>query len=243
MTHVSTLSHSQFAWSGCSGDLQLSSISAKRVPRLRVPSTRQLQPNPPITVAPYLHLNLPGNAAELLGSSQLMATASTSNHPPPPSSDPTFLSLTSGLEYFIGPVLPLVNASPIRHIREHLAKRIDTDEFYTMKILTLTSPAGDSSEDSQGKILMHNENSILLLLQGIPGVVQHHGLFREKNKIILLLDCIHSHSYDGEGKYTDFVNLQQYTVKQKRLGEREALRIFQNMLTVIEAIHEVRKRK
>ena len=113
-------------------------------------------------------------------------------------------------EFFLGPVLSLVNASPMQNIREHLAKRVDTDDFFTMKILTLTSQLGDSPEDRQGKVLLHNEHSLLLLLQDVPGVIKHHGLFRERDKIVLLLDCIHPHSHDGEGKYSDFINLQQH---------------------------------
>ena len=116
---------------------------------------------------------------------------------------------------------------------------MDTDDFYTMKILTLISQSGDSPEDRQGKVLLHNEYSLLLLLQDIQGVIRHHGLFREGDKIVLLLDCIHPHSHDGEGRYNDFINLQQYIVKQKKLKEREALRIFFAILTTIEAVHKV----
>ena len=55
------------------------------------------------------------------------------------------LSLTNGLqhgEYYIGPVLSLVSPSPIRTIKEHLAKNVNTSEFVTMKILNFTSLKG-----------------------------------------------------------------------------------------------------
>ena len=60
---------------------------------------------------------------------------------------------------------------------------------------------GDSEEDNQGKVLLHNEYSMLTILQDTPGVIQHHGLFRESSRIILVLSCLYPHDYDQEKKY------------------------------------------
>ena len=49
-----------------------------------------------------------------------------------------------GGEYFVGPPVHVVNASPVKSIREHLAKRVDSHEFVTMKILSL-SPSGKAT--------------------------------------------------------------------------------------------------
>ena len=59
---------------------------------------------------------------------------------------------------------------------------------------------GDSIEDNQGKVLLHNEHSILSILQDTPGVVRHHGLFKESQRIILVLSCVYKHDYDQEKK-------------------------------------------
>ena len=55
------------------------------------------------------------------------------------------LSLTNGLqhgEYYLGPALPFVSPSPVRAMKEYLAKNINTSEFVTMKILNLSTPHG-----------------------------------------------------------------------------------------------------
>ena len=59
--------------------------------------------------------------------------------------DSSLVSLSNGVqqgEYFVGPPVQVVNASPVRSIKEHLAKRVDSNEFVTMKILSL-SPSGE----------------------------------------------------------------------------------------------------
>lgn len=221
----------QCAHGGCS---EAPTIGSKHRPR-----RQQLTPPSP---SGLLQLQVPlfCTAAESISMATTHSPASSTSSPL--CADLTCLSLGSGIEraeFFLGPVLSLVNASPVQNIREHLAKRVDTDEFYTMKILTLSSSSGDSHEDRQGKVLLHNEFSLLLLLQDIAGLVHQHGLFREDDKIILVFDCIHPHNYDGEGRYSDLMNLQQYIVKQKKLKEREALRIFLLILTTIEAVHKV----
>ena len=74
---------------------------------------------------------------------EIMATPST---PPPIISNSfgTIISLTNGLqqgEYYMGPVLPSVSPSPMKNIKEYIAKRVDSEQFVTMKILSLT-PGG-----------------------------------------------------------------------------------------------------
>ena len=57
----------------------------------------------------------------------------------------SLVTLSNGVqqgEYFVGPPVPVVNASPVKSIKEHLAKRVDSNEFVTMKILSL-SPSGE----------------------------------------------------------------------------------------------------
>lgn len=151
------------------------------------------------------------------------------------------LSLTNGLQqgdYYIGPRLPSVSASPVRNISEYLARKVDSNEFFTLKMLKFSSINGDSQEENQGKVLLHNEHSILSILQDTSGVIHHHGLFREPQKIILVLSCLYQHNYDNDGQYQDFVNLQQYVIQRKKLPEREALKLFLMLLKTVESIHD-----
>ena len=156
--------------------------------------------------------------------------------------DPSRLTLNNGIhqgEFYVGPQIPAVNAPPVRNIVEFLAKRDDSgDEFVTLKMLML-SQEGESSEDGQGKILLHNEHLILSLLQDQPGVIHHHGLFKDRKHFILVLDCLVAHNYDHDGKYKDLVNLQRYVIKEKRLKEREALELFCTVLTTVKTLHKV----
>lgn len=155
--------------------------------------------------------------------------------------DPSRLSLNNGIQqddFFIGPLIPSVNATPVRNTFEYLAKRDGADEFVTLKILTVTQE-GETNEDRQGKVLLHNEHLILSLLQDQRGVIHHRGLFKDRNRYILALDCLVAHEYDPERKYSDYVNLQHYVIKKKRLQEREALEVFSNVLTTVQSLHKV----
>ena len=155
--------------------------------------------------------------------------------------DPYRLILHNGLnqgEFFIGPHLPAVNASPVQNISEHLAKREGSDDFVCLKVLTV-STEGETVEDRHGKILLHNEHLILSLLQDQPGVIHHHGLFRDRNRFILVLDCLVAHDYDLSNRYRDLINLQHYVIREKRLREGEALGLFCCVLTTLEAMHRV----
>ena len=155
--------------------------------------------------------------------------------------EPNRLTLNNGLQhadFYVGPPVQSVNASPVTNITEYLAKRKDSDDFVTLKVLTL-SAAGDSAEDRHGKVLLHNEMLVLSLLHDQPGVVHHYGLFKDRNLLILVVDCLHSHEYDVRGRYRDFINLQHFVIQEKRLGEREALDLFFQLLTTVDALHRV----
>ena len=57
-----------------------------------------------------------------------------------------------------------------------------------------------TGDDYQGKLLLHNEHSILSLLQDQVGVIHHHGLFRNGTNVILVLDCLYQHG-DDDGQH------------------------------------------
>ena len=157
--------------------------------------------------------------------------------------DPSRLSLNNGIhqgDFFIGPPLPCVNPTTVRNMVEYLAKRDGTNEFMCLKVLSI-SAEGESSDDRQGKVLLHNERLILSLLNDQPGVIHHHGLFTHRNHYILVLDCLLAHEYDTDGRYKDFINLQHYVIKRKKLHEREALEMFHNVLTTVRLLHSVSK--
>ncbi|MPC63718.1 Serine/threonine-protein kinase 40 [Portunus trituberculatus] len=77
--------------------------------------------------------------------------------------------------YLLGPRL---GTSPVCSIVQCLARKKDTESFYTLKILTVREVGEESQDDRQGKMLLHTEHSLLSLLSGQHGVIQHHGLFQ-----------------------------------------------------------------
>lgn len=155
--------------------------------------------------------------------------------------DPNRLTLNNGIQqgdFFVGPVIPPVNATPVRSITEYLGKRDNNSEtFVTLKVLQV-NPESDS-EVSQGKLLLHNEHLVLSLLQDQPGVIHHQGFFKDRDRFILVLDCLIAHNYDRGGHYRDYVNLQHYVINKKRLEEKEALELFYNVLLTVRALHKV----
>lgn len=156
--------------------------------------------------------------------------------------DPTRLSLNNGInhgDFIIGPPVQPVNGTPVKNISEYIAKREGTDDFVVLKVLTLSGDTTDHTNDEQGKMLLYNELSILSLLQDQPGIIHQHGFFRDRNRFILVLDCLVGHEYDKEGRYHHYENLQHYVIREKRLAEREALEVFTSALTTVEALHKV----
>ena len=153
--------------------------------------------------------------------------------------------------FLIGKELTPVNAAPVKIIKEYLGKRPGSDEVVLLKVLAAKKAdyanSDKAEEIRQGKMLLHTEFTILSLLHGMPGICRHHGLFKDKlpvagseeeiERVILALDCYHPHVYsDTSGER---VNLQQYVIKQKRLTEKVALKLFHEIVTVISKMHAV----
>ena len=92
--------------------------------------------------------------------------------------------------YLLGPKLGL---SPVKSIIQCLARREFTQEYYQLKLLTLSSSGvpsvgskfgganiGEETQDEkQGKMLLHTEHSLLSLLDGMEGVIRKHDFFTE----------------------------------------------------------------
>ncbi|CAH1800013.1 unnamed protein product [Owenia fusiformis] len=78
--------------------------------------------------------------------------------------------------YLIG---PRISQSPVSSIVQCLGRKIGTDDFYMLKILTMENSDRESQDDKQGKMLLHTEYSLLSLLHNQGGVVHHHGLFKK----------------------------------------------------------------
>lgn len=156
--------------------------------------------------------------------------------------------------YLLGPRL---GSSPVRSIVQCLARKEGTNEFYTLKILTLEDSLHADQDDHQGKMLMHTEYSLLSLLHNQDGVVHHHGLFkdqareekdtlnangyieytgRKRNRLCLVLDCLIPHDFSS--KTSDLINLQHYVIKEKKLSEKEAVIIFADIVRIVESLHK-----
>ncbi|XP_069612982.1 serine/threonine-protein kinase 40 isoform X1 [Ranitomeya imitator] len=152
---------------------------------------------------------------------------------------------------------PRLGNSPVPSIVQCLARKDGTDDFYQLKILSLEErpdKSGETQEERQGKMLLHTEYSLLSLLHNQDGVVHHHGLFQDRtceiaedmdaNKLVrkmrkricLVLDCLCAHDFSD--KTADLINLQHYVIKEKRLGERETVVIFYDVVRVVEALHK-----
>ncbi|KAK7108000.1 serine/threonine-protein kinase 40-like [Littorina saxatilis] len=158
-----------------------------------------------------------------------------------------------------GPYLlgPRIGSSPVRSIVQVLARKEHTDEFYTLKILTLEDPEKETQDDRQGKMLMHTEFSLLSLLRDQDGVVHHHGLFKDEaleeqevpehpskvditgrvvRRLCLVLDCLLPHDFSAAT--SDYVNLQHYVIKEKKLTEKEAVVIFYDIVRIVDNLHK-----
>ncbi|XP_068121547.1 serine/threonine-protein kinase 40 isoform X1 [Hyperolius riggenbachi] len=152
---------------------------------------------------------------------------------------------------------PRLGNSPVPSIVQCLARKDGTDDFYQLKILSLEErpdKSVETQEERQGKMLLHTEYSLLSLLHNQDGVVHHHGLFQDRtceiaedldaNKLVrkmrkricLVLDCLCAHDFSD--KTADLINLQHYVIKEKRLGERETVVIFYDVVRVVEALHK-----
>lgn len=154
--------------------------------------------------------------------------------------DPSRISLNNGLQqgdFYIGPPVNFCS-HPVKNITEYIAKRENCEEYVIFKVLHSTTQE-ETSSGSQGKVLMHNEHLILSLLQDKHGIIHHHGLFKYRDKFVLVLDCLVTHEYDKKGLYKDYINLQQYVIMKKRLQDIEALEIFCSIMTIVKDLHQV----
>lgn len=156
-----------------------------------------------------------------------------------------------------GPLLlgPQLATSPVKCVTQCLARRDKTDDFYTVKILTLPGAGeGETTDDIQGRILIHTEYNLLKKLQGQKGVIKQHGIYKDiaeeeveiggrgystgrtQTRMCLILQCYMPHDYSP--RYANLVNLQQLIIKEKRLQESMAVKIFYNVVEVVNRLHK-----
>lgn len=90
-------------------------------------------------------------------------------------------SLKCAGPYVLG---PCIGTTPVKSITQCLARKMSTENFYTLKLLTI-SDSSTPNDIKQGKMLIHTEYSLLSLLHEQDGVVHTHGLFQDEvNEII-----------------------------------------------------------
>ncbi|KAL1436563.1 hypothetical protein MTO96_049466 [Rhipicephalus appendiculatus] len=131
--------------------------------------------------------------------------------------------------YLLGPKL---GTSPVCSITQCLAKKEGTDDFYTIKVLIIRSPEEETQEDRQGKMLLHTEYSLLSMLHNQDGVVHHHGIF--KDRAWEMRETADGLVYTGTAAAAP-----HYVIREKRLQEREALFIFQDIVRIVTALHKL----
>ncbi|XP_052892636.1 uncharacterized protein LOC128300566 isoform X2 [Anopheles moucheti] len=141
---------------------------------------------------------------------------------------------------------------------QYLARKQDSNEFYLLKILSF-DPETEivDKETLQGKVLLHNEFTLLSMLDDLDGVIHQHGFFsdyafeerqierddgtvhsiytgRIRRRLILVLDCVHAHEFCDES--SAFISLQRH-ISLARLSERDALELFYEVVKVVEQLH------
>ena len=150
--------------------------------------------------------------------------------------DNSRIYLNNGLQqgdYIVGPQVNFCS-HPIKDIAEYVARKDDSNEYVILKVLDCKD-----ENNSQGKVLLHNEHLILSLLQDKRGVIHHHGLFKHCTKFILVLDCLITHEFDKQMSYKEYINLQQYVIQKKQLNAPEALQIFCSIISTLKDLHQV----
>ena len=175
---------------------------------------------------------------------------------------PVFPHVRRSGNYLLGPKLGL---SPVKSIIQCLARRELTQEYYQLKLLTLSS-SGEASnggmniseetqDEKQGKMLLHTEHSLLSLLDGMEGVIRKHDFFTEyclheedvgrgrlvyngkrTRRICLVLDCLSPNDFTSTT--ADLINLQHHVIREKRLSEKETLVVFYNVVGIVERLHQ-----
>ncbi|XP_038049279.1 serine/threonine-protein kinase 40-like [Patiria miniata] len=208
-----------------------------------------------------LHQSVHTVASTLLQPSELASSIGTAITTTSPSSQRVNrgqpLTLKRAGPYLLGPRL---GTSPVRSIVHCLARKEGTDNFYSMKLLTLSEQGKESNDERQGKMLLHTEYSLLSLLHNQEGVVHHHGLFQDrayelkhdharsnkgqrpaptgryKKRLCLVLDCLAAHEFSN--KTSDLMNLQHYVIQEKKLNEKEAIIMFSDVVRIVQSLHE-----
>lgn len=161
---------------------------------------------------------------------------------------------------YAGPYVlgPTIGISPVKSITQCLARKMGTQKFYSLKLLTVRDGPKNQHDVKQGKMLIHAEYSILSLLHDQNGVIHTHGLFEDEveeplsdirnianvqlnkkakrcKRLCLVLDCLTAHDYGSTSH--DLINLQHYVIKEKKLPEKEALVIFLDIVRVVNDLH------
>uniref|UniRef100_H2XWX0 Serine/threonine-protein kinase 40 n=1 Tax=Ciona intestinalis TaxID=7719 RepID=H2XWX0_CIOIN len=154
----------------------------------------------------------------------------------------------------IGPFLigPLLGNSPVKCISQYLVRKEGTGKYFMAKVFTENQKPG---ETRSGKMLLHTEHSLLSLLSSHPGVIRQYGLFKVRTdgrikdtscnptsgdvtpRVGLIVDCLVRH--EKSVATNNYLNLQQHVIQVKRLSEREALRIFHSVVSVIVSLHKM----
>ena len=68
-----------------------------------------------------------------------------------------------------------------------------------------------------------------------PSRVERTG--RIVKRLCLVLDCLLPHDFSTAT--SDFVNLQHYVIKEKKLMEKEAVVIFYDIVRIVDNLHKV----
>lgn len=153
--------------------------------------------------------------------------------------------------YVLGPV---IGSSPVQSIVQCIARKSGTDNYFTIKILSLKDENEyESQDDRQGKMLLHAEYSLLSLLHNQDGVVHHHGFFKDcaleekktsngnvytgklKKRLCLVLDCLTTHDFNPRND--ELLNLQHHVIREKKLSEKESLLIFFDTVRIVACLH------
>ena len=156
--------------------------------------------------------------------------------------------------FLVGPKIHRKNNSLVKCISEFFGRKPGCETILTLKVLTIRRHGGsggtaqDSEDVRSGRLLLHNEYNILGLLSDVPGVVHHHGLFRETFKlpeggecerVTLALDCCYPMPFGRIGNQSSYINLQQYVIREKRLHERNAAILLYKIAKTVDTLHKV----
>lgn len=62
----------------------------------------------------------------------------------------------------------------------------------------------------------------------------------EVSRLNLVLDCVSPHDFCSHSH--NYINLQQYVIKEKKLNEQESLLIFREVVSIVCNLHQVQQR-